>query len=405
MTDLEHELRAMLADRGGAVVVDRAASEQRIANRLLAGDEAVVVAIPDRASPRRVRWLAGAAAAALLVGVAVVAARDDGGVQTGPAAPTPARLQLVELVPSSCEVTAPSGYTPVTREIDGTTTCELLGPPLASNVDIVDVRAAGAAGGGWQVSFRLTDQADARVDEAFQCRGIGLCAGTYLAVFVDGELRAQPPWDEGVELVVIGGIETQAEAEALAASLLAGAEPDPEPSTTTTSSEPDGPHVVESPAIGAPGASAKDVATQFARLVYGVEYVTTGAQDLDGVTEVTLEGEGNVLVATVAFDEGIGRYKLIELRHPLTKFLPSAAGNPYHVTTPTSGRLTITVYGGEPGVDLSTAAEVVDTRIDGPGTQHGPFDLGDLSFTPFWMRMDLVTDDGQVLRYFSTMGD
>ena len=48
----------------------------------------------------------------------------------------------------------------------------------------------------------------------------------------------------------------------------------------------------------------------------GEEYVTVEREQRDGLTEVTLEGEGRTMLATVAFDESIGRERLQSFRDP-----------------------------------------------------------------------------------------
>ena len=135
--------------------------------------------------------------------------------------------------------------------------------------------------------------------------------------------------------------------------------------------------------------------------MFGDEYVTIDAAS--GATashEVTLEGEGARGVATVVFDEAIGRDRLqsfATIAQP--KFQPTARDG-FHVVTPT-GRvtLTITVYAERVvRLDLShRPGRGVETRIDGPGTQHGPFDA---ARSTQWIRLELATADGQVLRYF-----
>jgi hypothetical protein len=370
--------------------------------------------------------LPAAAAAAVIVIAMVVVPDDEPTVTSGPVAtdPTvaPAPRAVLEFRPvlsvQPC-VGAESG----TPGDDGL--CYELGDPLPGNELLSSVgvfasfSSTGEAIGGdppseptttttalqeFGVTLSMTVEGTERFNAlATQCIDrTAACPTGQLAVLVDDVIVSAPTIqslkldDEPLQL---SGDFTQEEAEALARALRPATGPGADDTMPPTDDEVDQP-VADDPTVGQPGDSAKDVAERFTREVFGVEYVTVDAQDFEGVTEVTMEGENTVLVADVTFDGSLGVHRLLSLRHPEVTFAPRLSDG-FYVVTPTSGQLTVTTYGGRDRFDPSTAEEVLTTRIEDAGPQHGPYELPEHS----WLRMDLVADDGRVLRYFGSAGD
>ena len=150
----------------------------------------------------------------------------------------------------------------------------------------------------------------------------------------------------------------------------------------------------EGPHIGAPGASAKDVAEGFMDAVLDDPSIAVSASDIDRrTTVVRLEtSTGAIVDATVTADPGLGRHVLQEIRSP---GLELDETNRATITVPEPGRLTVTGYDGvfsSPGEVMIEAEPVTEA---GP---VGPLDLPESS----WVRIDLEVADGRVLHLVQT---
>ena len=171
----------------------------------------------------------------------------------------------------------------------------------------------------------------------------------------------------------------------------------PTPTTTTLPGadvSPSLPEVV----LSEPGESAREVVERVMRVVLDDAAETTGVENTTSRTRtVTLESTtGSVVEASVVIDDQ-GRYVFERLATP-GFVIDTSAGVALDV--PESGHLTIIEYdaGLQPGetlTDLPDANEGSRLEITFPEDDPGP------GSDSSWLRADLVTEDGRVLRYLA----
>jgi hypothetical protein len=430
MTDqLEHDLRTMLASRARAVTADPGAGEQVIADRLRAGDDALADVLPLAARPSRRRWMAAAAVAVLVAGVAALIARDDAKVTL--ITPTDTVEPVIFTAPGAAEDVALAyleDRLDVAAGAIDLRSSESIGAADAAGYQWtrtdVDEPSGGFVGlllrdGRWAVLEAFSDgpsiDAAERDAEGVTVRTTAP-TGTYVQLGIHrltgeaitsggcgGEAVGAAPHppalpvecdlDEPIvvaddapltvrfSVVTQDGVRLTLEEQLLT---VAGGQP------TTPA---------EDPTVGRPGEAAKDVAERVALAAFGEEYVTTDVTEVEGDSHVTMEGPSGVVVAEVWPDPNGRGWQLVSIISPelaplLEGGLGLATDGRLSVEVPVEGILTAT------GLDaaLVPLGETAATRVE-PGSAYelavGPW-LEEAS----WLRVSIVRADGDRLLLF-----
>lgn len=431
MTDqLEHDLRTMLAARAATVTADPATSEDTIADRLRAGDDAVAVAVPLAGHPPRGRWLLVAAAAAVLLGgvaVTAVVTRDD---EVRLVTPPPSGDPVIFTAPGDAEAVA----------------LAYLADRLEAPIDAIELQPDDGIGGGGAAGF---DWIRADVDA-----GTGGFVGllerdgrwAVLEAFTDGAsidvaerdvdsvtVRTTGPAGSHVQLSI-----HRLSGESLTAGGCGGAAIGPgadEPTDPVTCSLVDEPvHVGDEPltvrfsvvtqdgvrltleerlllvgatqrreadrTIGRDGDAPKDVAERVALELFGEEYVTTAVEPGRDSQLVVMEGPSGVLNADVWTDSATGRWRVLSISSPeLAPLLADGLGRTedghLSVEAPVEGILTVT------GLDagLEPLGETSATRVE-PGAAYQLAGVEPWLDEAIWLRVSIRRADGDRLLLF-----
>lgn len=436
MTDqLEHDLRSMLAGRAEAVTADPAASEQTIADRLQTGDATLADVVPLAVRPARRRWLAAAAAAVVVIaGVAAVIVHDDDKTTlvTPSVDPDPviftaagtaedvARAYLVDRLdaaPAAIELRASdsigaadaAGFDWTRTDVEAPTggfvgllerngrwaVLEAFtdGPSIDSvdrNAASLTVHTTGPAGSYVQLSVHLLSgeslSAGGCGGEAVGANGPEEPTEPVTCSLVDEPIPnevADDPLTIRFSVVTREGTLLTLEEQLL---LAPGEDEDGREQDPTRSRQ---------------GEAAKDVAERVASMAFGDEYVTTGADDRDESTFVTMEGPLGTVTAKLWPDPQAGGWQLVSIASPALEPILDAGGRisedgRLEIEVPVAGLLTVTGLDGA----LEPLGETTSTRVE-PGGTSSIAGVEPWLEESRWVRVSILMDDGERLQLFA----